>query len=993
MVSSSSSSSYYWRPVILAISVFYATTSIGRVVCFVSTSSSSNVHLRSQLQTTTTRTRTSFIRHLDRNGGRNDDTAFPKKKYNISLLLIDHYDSFTYNLYDMLAQLTVEPPKVVAKDAFDGWKDAFQCLYKDNNNNKEVDGIILSPGPGSPQEQPAFSKEAIRYNPQLPILGVCLGHQLLAMEYGGRVDKAPIPIHGQDHWIIIQPQPQSRQSLQNNRSIDEEQDSTILKNLPFSFRAVRYHSLAATDLPKDTLQVTAMSSDDGVIQGIQHVEFPHYGVQFHPESIGTQHGMELLENFCRLVEKQKLDKEQSSNNTDVDHSPISVQKEDTSSVATNMEETISLPPRFQVFLHEVIKPSSSSSSSVSSETVMEPVEAFEALYGSKSHAIWLDSSSSATTTSGRGTVDIMAAPLSSADIIEYYVKNHQNQNTTTTDVLTRLENELYANGKSATRDLNVVVGHDFRDIETIDDQANLTWPPFDFRGGYLGMLGYDIRYDTQQFLKRQEYAPVDGSSSSTTTTTTARDRDDQGSRQEHHQGDGTTTTTTTTTNSSSIPDAAFFLARQSLVYHHPTSTWFLIGLAEHDCEIDGILEWMQSTSSILTNPTMSKPEMEGYVTEAAKGQKGRKKPLAFVPNRPKSTYQNDISRCHEFIELGESYELCLTNQLEATATNKSNRLSTWDLYRRLRSRNPAPYSAYVQWNLDNPGGGVAATKMPPLSKTPNSFAICSSSPERFMSVKPKKIHPLGPVFLQAEAKPIKGTCARVMPQNNGVIRTDSEIREDDRRARSLEISLKNRAENLMIVDLLRNDMSRVCQVGTVHVAKLMAIESFATVHQMVSTIRGTLSEQTGTTTTTKTPIDLLRASFPGGSMTGAPKMRTMELLEELEEHVSRGPYAGSIGYLSVNFCMDMNIVIRSAVITPSSDGGRKISIGAGGAITALSEREDEYDEMLLKARAVIQAVQEWEEAAMDNPQAEPEAEPEAPTKTDKENTSAFKNRA
>jgi para-aminobenzoate synthetase len=225
-----------------------------------------------------------------------------------------------------------------------------------------------------------------------------------------------------------------------------------------------------------------------------------------------------------------------------------------------------------------------------------------------------------------------------------------------------------------------------------------------------------------------------------------------------------------------------------------------------------------------------------------------------------------------------------------------------------------------------------------------------------MSVKRKKLHPLGPTFLQAEAKPIKGTCARVQPQN-GIFLNDSEVREDERRARSLEISLKNRAENLMIVDLLRNDMSRVCQIGSVHVAKLMAIESFATVHQMVSTIRGTLSEQ-------MTPIDLLRASFPGGSMTGAPKMRTMELIEELEDNVSRGPYAGSLGYLSVNGCMDMNIIIRTAVVTPNENGGRKISIGAGGAITALSEAEDEYEEMLLKARAVVQAVQEWEAASL-----------------------------
>jgi para-aminobenzoate synthetase len=209
-----------------------------------------------------------------------------------------------------------------------------------------------------------------------------------------------------------------------------------------------------------------------------------------------------------------------------------------------------------------------------------------------------------------------------------------------------------------------------------------------------------------------------------------------------------------------------------------------------------------------------------------------------------------------------------------------------------------------------------------------------------------------PTILEAEAKPIKGTEARVLA-SNGVCRNDAESREDERRARSLELSLKNRAENLMIVDLLRNDLSRVCQVGSVHVAKLMGIESFATVHQMVSTIRGTLSD-------TATSIDLLRASFPGGSMTGAPKIRTMELLEDLEENVDRGPYAGSLGYLSVNGCMDMNIIIRSAVVTPNTvDGSQKISIGAGGAITALSETQDEYDEMLLKARALVESAQEW----------------------------------
>jgi para-aminobenzoate synthetase len=208
-----------------------------------------------------------------------------------------------------------------------------------------------------------------------------------------------------------------------------------------------------------------------------------------------------------------------------------------------------------------------------------------------------------------------------------------------------------------------------------------------------------------------------------------------------------------------------------------------------------------------------------------------------------------------------------------------------------------------------------------------------------------------------EAKPIKGTCARVQPhpgQSRETL-TDAQRAEDEERARDLQASVKNRAENLMIVDLLRNDLSRVCKPGTVHVAKLMDIESFATVHQMVSTVRGTLESANASA------LGVLKACFPGGSMTGAPKLSTIEILDDLEGGVCRGPYSGSLGYISLNGSMDMNIVIRTAVLTPRGKcrDEWKVSIGAGGAITALSESTDEYDEMILKSSAVVQAVQEW----------------------------------
>uniref|UniRef100_A0A7S1D6R7 Chorismate-utilising enzyme C-terminal domain-containing protein n=1 Tax=Cyclophora tenuis TaxID=216820 RepID=A0A7S1D6R7_CYCTE len=231
----------------------------------------------------------------------------------------------------------------------------------------------------------------------------------------------------------------------------------------------------------------------------------------------------------------------------------------------------------------------------------------------------------------------------------------------------------------------------------------------------------------------------------------------------------------------------------------------------------------------------------------------------------------------------------------------------------------------------------------------NEFAICCSSPERFVSVQPQELPSTARSTMYVEAKPIKGTRAR--PNRSEFVDEKEYSQEDSSRAQELQFSAKDRAENLMIVDLLRNDLSRICEVGSVHVPALMQVESYATVHQLVSTIRGQLAAD-------KNALQVLQACFPGGSMTGAPKTRTMELLHGLENGVPRGPYAGCLGYLGIDGSMDMNIVIRSAVLK-SEQAGWEVSIGAGGAITALSEGQDEYEEMLLKAQAVQEAVQLW----------------------------------
>lgn len=260
-------------------------------------------------------------------------------------------------------------------------------------------------------------------------------------------------------------------------------------------------------------------------------------------------------------------------------------------------------------------------------------------------------------------------------------------------------------------------------------------------------------------------------------------------------------------------------------------------------------------------------------------------------------YLDALTRVREYIIAGDIFQANISQRFEAPLTE-----SPWTLYCRLRAINPAPFAAFLDFG---------------------AVTLASASPERFL-----RLDTAG----QVEARPIKGTRPRgVYPAHDAAL------------GRALQESAKDRAENLMIVDLMRNDLSRVSVAGSVRVPELFALERYATVHHLVSTVTGTLEPG-------RDAIDLLCATFPGGSITGAPKVRAMEIIAELEPS-RRGVYCGSIGYISLTGVMDTSVVIRTYQVVRG-----RVYFSAGGGIVADSDPEQEYRETFDKARALIRAL-------------------------------------
>ena len=347
----------------------------------------------------------------------------------------------------------------------------------------------------------------------------------------------------------------------------------------------------------------------------------------------------------------------------------------------------------------------------------------------------------------------------------------------------------------------------------------------------------------------------------------------------------------------SEPDSAMLFVDRLISFDHSERRVILTTFAESD----GALEWLDRTGRDLH-------ELRGRAAEVESAQPTRGVVDDLDPVDPVAVgtlrhapdaYRSMILACQEAIVAGDAYQLCLTNQI--TVPIQADRVA---VYRRLRRVNPTPR-----------GGLIIA----------GDLALASSSPELFLLIAPDG---------SLETRPIKGTRPR-----------GADLAADEALRRELLESEKERAENLMIVDLMRNDFTRVAELGSVRVPSLFAVEQYANVFQLVSTVTAQLAPGS-------TPLAAVRSAFPAGSMTGAPKARAMSILADLEDG-PRGPYAGAFGFLGIDGRVELSMTIRTVVLDRLAGTA---TIGTGGGITALSQPDEEIAEMILKAQPVLEAL-------------------------------------
>ncbi|KAJ6789976.1 hypothetical protein PWT90_02932 [Aphanocladium album] len=837
--------------------------------------------------------------------------AAPKR-----ILFVDAYDSFANNIVGLLETHLGAAVEVILVHI-----DDHACAADLAAVAARFDAVVVGPGPGNPTcaRDVGLIDQLWRLDDAntLPVLGICLGFQSLCLAHGAGIRRLSQPRHG----IVSRVSHQRTDILRGLDDFDATQYHSLCVDIGTAIGGDDERMWVPSPTCPDILPLAWDRSDAGngpILLAARHVDKPFWGVQFHPESVCTSEaGRQLVVNWWAAAQEWSA-AHRPRITTDVSSvvasSPVSVDFADSGYAASSSSSTLATPRRSALAkeLRSVVGPDEvilrwgkHSSAAVS------PVDLLEALgHSSGDDCILLDSQGHA---SGRYSIIGLVTPGRTmkltyrvgARAVEYGLDAGRTTSmpvSSIDDVWPLLQECLDLHepqNKTSPSSRASTPGAAFEHTGMDRYVANHLPADSPFWGGWMGYVSYEAGLETID-------VPLNAA---------------QKTGADH--------------------DVSFAFVHRCVVVDHETANVYVQSL------LPGDWPWIMQTGTTLDN-LVSNSEIHALYRSPSEAPVDGKMPtkehiqravldatlVASEVARPaEEAYRANVLACQTFLRTGDSYELCLTDQT-TIITTKSGGLDPWTLYKKLRSRNAAPFGAFVRLS-----GAV----------------VVGSSPERFLRWSRSG---------RCQFRPIKGT----------VKKGPDMTRE---RAHAILGSSKERAENLMIVDLIRHDLAGVVGAGNTWVAKLMTVEEYETVYQLVSVIEGQLpsaspcydSDRDSCNEGRVKGIDVLRASLPPGSMTGAPKKRSCEILGALERR-PRGIYAGVLGYMDVGGGGDFSVVIRTAVrrgVREEKDRGHEEKqgrieeaetwhVGAGGAVTIQSTDEGEFREMEVKASSVLGAL-------------------------------------
>lgn len=829
------------------------------------------------------------------------------------ILFIDAYDSFSNNITSQLTTLLGVDVFVLPIDSPIS-KEEFHrelCHYE---------AVVCGPGPGSPENQADVGLMRwlwdLKDDDLVPVLGVCLGFQSLVLACGGRIRRLRQGLHGMVRPI---------QHRSENKVTKNEGD--IFHGVG-NFGATLYHSLCA-DIGQDSIHdwdwekwnCPAGKTDiiplawveedragaqgtERILMALKHRKKPFWGLQYHPESVCTEEeGSKVIRNWMTQALRWNFENQRTIN---TDCRNMLARSATRTSLLQNMESTsksgfgqTTVQRLFCAFRCDDYE-----SRTLHLPDHISVPDIAEALNSTRANHVILESTNGdqARPKAGvdvRGRFSIIALDVDQCMKFEYHTGD---------GFITIMNGSERGASQKIPLSGGQTVWHFLAEFHALskailDLSTRSSIPDEDevpFLGGFVGYVTYE-----------QGLSDIDVS--------LPQDRG-------HER-----------------PDICLAWVSRSVVVDHQRRVLHVQSLENDSLWVKGISEELK-TSTLWCQK--DRAGLDGSASELPQ-------PQAKIQKPSQAKYEAKVRMCQEYIAAGESYELCLTDQTKITRTTnsttwkdgqrpthteqKSQQPSTqvedslpdtsWHLYRTLRSRNPAPFASYIRL------GGAT---------------LVSSSPERFLQYDRSGL---------CSMKPMKGTVKKSSEPGDGYPRTLSE-------AEAILHIPKEEAENLMIVDLVRHDLHGICGAGKVTVPELLKVEEYQTVYTMITTVQGQLPgpqkplrPEEGPKRATYSGLDVLSASLPPGSMTGAPKKRSCEILQHIEDGKERSLYSGVVGYMCVTGRGDWSVTIRSMFrwddetkVDGDVNGEEKEvwHIGAGGAVTILSTPEGEMEEMFVK---------------------------------------------